>query len=327
MLGVEEDASQRVEGLRAVRVLGQAGAGVGDHGPLSVGLVEEREPGLDEVRRPQRLEGTVVDGQGGVEVAAAVLEQRLGAGGKDFVGGKGFAVAGDEGLRCSEVAFVEQHLKVAGVNGGLVGVAGKESFVEGVQFGGRQSLVGGQGEEAVEGLPGALGGRGKEALGRWIGSGSYGQQGAEFLGSLKPAMVEVGQLELGGDGVLCARGEELPVGFCCGKVEGSFVGAGTEFVKLGLSRSGGNEAGEFDLCFFGRARIERLDRGQLHGTVKGGLDRRGPRNMLEPRGQQGVGGEARTENGYRRGGHKSALTEAHRPGPPDCRDCGRYLPR
>ena len=72
---IEEDAG---EGVEVVRVAGEAVLRGGEEEALLVGLREQRIVALDELQRPEGVEGAVVDGESFGGVAATVLEQGLG---------------------------------------------------------------------------------------------------------------------------------------------------------------------------------------------------------------------------------------------------------
>ncbi len=239
LLLVVEDAGEGVEGLGAVGVGGERGAGVGDEEALAMGLGEEREVRLDEVGWPERLEGLIVDGEGAGRsiFAAAKLEQGLGADGEDLILRERLFVAGDEGFGGGVVFLVELPGEGAGVGGGFGGVTGEQGVVGGGGFGGGKILLGDEREDAERGLPGAL----LAGVGKAFGYCGWGRgdlaEGGDLLRDFELAMIEVGEVELGGDGVfpggLRVKGGELPVGFGGGEVEGGFVGAGAEGVEAG----------------------------------------------------------------------------------------------
>jgi hypothetical protein len=82
---------------------------------------------------------------------------------------------------------------------------------------------------------------------------------------------------------------ELPIGFGGSFVEGLLVGPGAKLVELGVAGVGGDELREFGGSFLRRARVKRLDGGELHGAIEGGLDGGGTDDVLHPGGEGGAG--------------------------------------
>jgi hypothetical protein len=193
LLIVVEDAGERVESFGAVGVGGELGAGGGDEGTLAVGLGEEGEVGLDEFGGPERLEGFVVDGEGGVGVAATGFNEGLGADGEDLVLRELLAVARDDGFGGGVVLLVQEELQGCGVDDGFGGITGEEGVEGGRGLSGRQALIAEEEEHAGEGAPGALlGGDDVLFAGDGWGGGDF-VEGCDLLRDEQAALVEVGE--------------------------------------------------------------------------------------------------------------------------------------
>ena len=192
LLVVVEDAGERVEGFGSVGVSGKLGACLGDEGALAMSLLEQRKVSVDELRRPERLEGSVVNGQGGLRLPRRLSIRASGAYGEGRFLRKLMLEAEDDGLGGSIVALVELEIEECGVECGLVGVAGEECGEDRGCLRCGQALIAQEQEEAVVGAPGALlggveeGFRGKRRRSRHL------IEDGNLLRDEQAALVEIG---------------------------------------------------------------------------------------------------------------------------------------